>query len=118
MIPVLSAADFIAENARLAAARELARTVSSSHISLSKTYSLLGESLDITSLENEREEEDITEQANDPAAHMRLLKRYLAAEAKNFRELELLVAALEYLELATDNITTMERYMSNIFAYT
>jgi nuclear pore complex protein Nup107 len=92
---------------------ELARSVSSSNISLSKTHSLLGESLDITDLENEGEQEDITEQIEDnSAAQMRLLKRYLAAEAKSFRELELLIEALQYIELASDSIAAMEKYFS------
>ncbi len=100
------------EHARLAAARELARSVSSSHIALSKTHSLLGESLDITDLDNESEQEDITEGIEDSSAQMKLLKRYLAGEAKSFRELELLIAALDYIELAGDSIAAMEKYFS------
>ena len=89
---------------------ELARSVSSSHISLSKTHSLLGESLDITDLENEGEQEDITERIEEnSASQMKLLKRYLAAEAKSFRELELLITALEYIELASDSIAAMDK---------
>ena len=100
------------EHARLAAAQELARSVSSSHISLSKTHSLVGESLDVTELEIEGEQEDITERVEEIAgAQVRLLKRYLAAEAKSFRELELLIAALEYIELAGDSIAAMQRYV-------
>jgi hypothetical protein len=60
-------------------------------------------------LENEGEQEDITEQIGDSAAQMKLLKRYLAGEAKSFRELELLNAALEYIELASDSISAMEK---------
>jgi hypothetical protein len=108
----LAATDLISEHARLAAAAELARSVSSSHISLSKTQSLLGESFDIVELENEGEQEDITEQIGDSAAQMGPLKRYLAGEAKSFRELELLIAALEYIEFASDSISAMEKYFS------
>jgi nuclear pore complex protein Nup107 len=109
---IFAATDLISEHARLAAAAELARNVSCSHISLSKTQSLLGESFDIVDLENEGEQEDITEQIGDLAAQMRLLKRYMAGEAKSFRELELLIAALEYIEFASDSISAMEKYFS------
>jgi len=108
-----SVTNFVLEHAKLAAAMELARSVSSSHISLSKTHSLLGETLDITDLENEAEQEDIAERIEENSgAQIRLLKRYLAAEAKSFRELELLIAALEYIELAGDSIAAMEEYFS------
>lgn len=100
----------ILEHAKLAAAAELARSVSSSYISLRKTHSLLGESFDLVDLENEGEQEDITGEVGGSAAQMKLLKRYLVGEAKSFRELELLNAALEYIELAGDSISAMEKY--------
>ena len=48
---------------------------------------------------------------------MKPLKRYLAGEAKNFRELELLIAALEYIELASESIAAMEKYVSGLRGY-
>jgi len=59
-------------------------------------------------LKNEGEQEDITERIGDSATQMKFLKRYLAGEAKSFKELELLIAALEYIELASDSIAAME----------
>lgn len=48
---------------------------------------------------------------------MKLLKRFLAAEAKSFRDMELLVTALEYLELTTEAIASLERYIDKLLSY-
>ena len=103
-------ADFCIEHAKLAAARELAQAVPSSEISLSKTRALIGESLDLNSLEAEGFEEDITERIEDPAGSTRFLKRHLVAEARSFRDLEMLAGALDYLEFASDSIHALQRY--------
>jgi nuclear pore complex protein Nup107 len=91
----------------------LSQAISSSEISLSKTRALVGESLDLHSLETEGYEEDITERIEDPAGSMRLLKRHLVAEAKSFRDLEMLVGALDCLEFASDSIHALQRYFGN-----
>ncbi|KAM3074125.1 Nucleoporin nup84 [Clarireedia jacksonii] len=81
----------------LNAARCLASRVPSSDIARSKTPALLGESLDFDSLESDNDD-DLTEVLDGSANNKRLIKRYMAEQAKNFRELETLVMALDHIE--------------------
>jgi nuclear pore complex protein Nup107 len=76
----------------------------------------LGKSLDLTILEVEGEDEDITEQIDESSLHMRLLKRHLVAEAKSFRDLELLIGALDSFELAGESYLSMTRYSRRHFS--
>jgi hypothetical protein len=71
---------------------------------------LLGESLDLISLEADDEDEDITERLNGSAEQTKLLKRHMLAEAKSFRDLELLVVVLDSLELASNSVDAMRKY--------
>ncbi len=80
----------------LSAARVFAFRVPSSVIAKRKTEACIGESVDHLSLE--QDDEDLTEAAPDSPEEMKLLKRHMFAEAKNFRELESLIECLDILE--------------------
>jgi nuclear pore complex protein Nup107 len=82
--------------------------VSSSDISKSKTLSILGESLDLMSLESD-ENEDFTERLDGSPEQTKLLKRHMLAEAKTFRDLELLVIVLDSLEITGNMIDTLRK---------
>jgi hypothetical protein len=100
------------EQLKLAAARKLALSVSSSDISKSKTRSLLGETLDLMSLEADGEDEDIAERLSGSAEQTRLLKRHMLAEAKTFRDLEQLIIVLDSLEIASVSVDSLRKYVA------
>lgn len=99
------------EHNKLAAARELHRAVSADYISLNKTPALLGESLDLAGLETETDDEDITTRDEKSAEQMRLLRHHMFAEARSFRDLECLIEALDYLDICSNSIHAMERFV-------
>jgi len=63
---------------------------------MTKTRSLLGESLNFAGLE--AGDEDLTERMDGSGEQKRLLKKHLLAEAKSFRELEAFIEALDKVE--------------------
>ncbi|RFU29997.1 hypothetical protein B7463_g6333, partial [Scytalidium lignicola] len=83
----------------LAAARLLASRVPSAEISRMKTPAILGQEVELEDLDTENEDEqDLTEVLDGVADQKRLLKKYLYAEAKSYRELESLIILLDNLE--------------------
>ena len=90
----------------LTAARMLASRVHSAEIARSKTRAILGESVDFVSLEN-GDDEDLTEVLDGSADQKRLMKKYLLAEAKSFRELEILIEHLDNIETVTSMASLM-----------
>jgi nuclear pore complex protein Nup107 len=91
----------------LNAARCLASRVPSSDIARSKTPALLGESLDFNLLETDNDD-DLTEVLDGSANNKRLIKRYMLEQAKNFRELETLVMALDHMETISATYQVLE----------
>lgn len=84
----------------LTAARMLASRVSSQDIARSKTYAIIGESMDFAALES-NENEDLTEVLDGSADDKKFLRKHLLAEAKSFRELEALIESLDNMETVT-----------------
>jgi nuclear pore complex protein Nup107 len=84
----------------LTAARMLASRVSSQDIARSKTYAIIGESMDFVALES-NENEDLTEVLDGSADDKKFLRKHLLAEAKSFRELEALIESLDNMETVT-----------------
>ena len=82
----------------LTAAKRLATRVSSSDISKSKTHAILGQSHDMFASESDEEDDDLTEVLDGSTNQKRLMKNYLLAEARNFRELEALIISLDNME--------------------
>lgn len=80
----------------LNAAHVLTSYVTCSAISKCKTRAILGETLDIFGPSGE--DEDLTEVLDGSGERKRLLKQHMLAEAKSFRELELLSVCLDQLE--------------------
>lgn len=70
-------------------------------IARSKTYAILGQSMDFTALELDGENEDLTEVLDGSADNKRLLRKHLLSEAKSFRELEALIESLDNMETMT-----------------
>lgn len=83
----------------LTAARILASRVSSHDISRSKTYAIIGESMDCNALELNGE--DLTEVLDGSADDKQFLRKHMLAEAKSFRELEALIESLDNMETVT-----------------
>lgn len=71
---------------------------------------MLGETLDLRDLEKACKNEDITESFDVSARQTILLKRHLLAEAKSFRDMELLVGAIDNIESASEHLDAMKRY--------
>ena len=88
----------------------LAARVPSAEISRSKTRAILGESLDLVSLDTDGDDDDLTEVLDGSADQKRLMKKHLLAEAKSFRELEALIEALDNME----TITSMGQLMQEL----
>ena len=84
----------------LTAARMLASKVSSAAIARSKTPAILGQSLDLVSMEA-GDDGDLTEVLDGSAERKRLLRKLMLAEAKSFRELESLIESLDHIETVT-----------------
>jgi len=82
----------------LTAARMLASRVPSSEIARNKTRAILGESLDLSGLAFEGDDEDLTEVLDGSADYKRMMKKHLLAEARSFRELESLIESLDHME--------------------
>jgi nuclear pore complex protein Nup107 len=78
----------------------LASRVSSQDIARSKTYAIIGESMDFVALES-NENEDLTEVLDGSADDKKFLRKHLLAEAKSFRELEALIESLDNMETVT-----------------
>jgi nuclear pore complex protein Nup107 len=78
----------------------LASRVSSQDIARSKTYAIIGESMDFAALES-NENEDLTEVLDGSADDKKFLRKHLLAEAKSFRELEALIESLDNMETVT-----------------
>jgi len=95
----------------LNAARKLVERVRADTIATSKTRRLIGERLDFYGLELEGEDEDMTEVLDGTADQKRLLKKHLVAEAKNFRELEALILALDGMETVAGHAVIMSEYV-------
>ena len=85
----------------LTAARALSLRINSSDIARSKTRAIVGHSVGFDGLEYMGEDEDLTEVLDGSAKEKRLLKKYLLAEARTFRELETLTLALDNMETIT-----------------
>jgi len=82
----------------LTAAKCLFQKMPSSMIALSKTHALIGDTVDFTGLAIESE--DMTEVLDGLADRQKALKKHLIEQAKPFRELEVLIQALDLLETA------------------
>jgi nuclear pore complex protein Nup107 len=78
----------------------LASRVSSQDIARSKTYAIIGESMDFVALES-NENDDLTEVLDGSADDKKFLRKHLLAEAKSFRELEALIESLDNMETVT-----------------
>jgi len=90
----------------LNAARTLASRITSSAIAKCKTRAILGDTLDLFSLES-GDDEDLTEVLDGSGAQKRLLRKHLLAEAKSFRELETLIECLDNIETVTSMAALM-----------
>ena len=75
--------------------------INSSDVAKSKTRALIGQSMGFEGLEDMTEDEDLTEVIDGSANDKRLLKKFLLAEARSFRELETLTLALDNMETIT-----------------
>jgi len=95
----------------LNAARKLVEKVRADAIATTKTRKLIGERLDFYGLELDGEDEDMTEVLDGTANQKRLLKKHLVAEAKNFRELEALILALDGMETVAGSAVIMSEYV-------
>jgi len=82
----------------------LAQSLPSSEICQSKTGVYLQEDVDWAGLEAEEDFEDVADRNYEEEAHKRLLKRYMAAEAKSYRELESLMLALQRIQDASNHL--------------
>ena len=76
----------------------LSKRVPSSEISKSKTISILGESVNLFATDIDLEEEDLTEVLDGSPNKKALMKQHLLDEARTYRELEILIEALDNLE--------------------
>ena len=92
----------------LTAARALSSRITSLEIARSKTRAIIGQSVGFDALGDMGEDEDLTEVLDGSANEKRLLKKYLLAEAKSFRELESLILALDNMETITSLGQLME----------
>jgi nuclear pore complex protein Nup107 len=92
----------------LTAARALSSRITSTEIARSKTRAIIGQSVGFEGLDDMGEDEDLTEVLDGSANEKRLLKKYLLAEAKSFRELESLILALDNMETITSLGQLME----------
>jgi hypothetical protein len=63
----------------------------------------------LNSLETGEFIDESAEDSDDPFESPELIRRYLLKEAKSFRELEMLAAALEWLETASNCINILRR---------
>ncbi|KAH8808390.1 107-domain-containing protein [Xylogone sp. PMI_703] len=87
------------KNMHLTAARLLASRVPSAEIARMKTPAILGQEVELEDLDAENEDDqDLTELLDGLAEQKRLLKKYLYAEAKSYRELESLVILLDNID--------------------
>ncbi|KAL3420700.1 Nucleoporin NUP84 [Phlyctema vagabunda] len=85
------------KHVHLAAASFLATKIPSSIIARNKTRAILGATYSFADLEGE-EEEDLTEVLDGSAEQKKLLKKYMLAEAKSYRELETLIELLDNID--------------------
>src|ERR1700710_199869 len=88
----------------------LASRVPSQDIARSKTYAIIGQGLDFTSLESNDENEDLTEVLDGSAEDKMFLRKHLLAEAKSYRELEALTESLDYMETVTSMGYLLQEY--------
>lgn len=67
-----------------------------------KTPSILGQEVELVDLVGENDDDqDLTEVLDGVADQKKLLKKYLYAEAKSYRELETLIILLDQMESIT-----------------